>query len=131
METTRNENSRIYNLINGAKIWYQMLWTSWLQLIFLVLTCESDSCILQFLNKLNLTYQRLTDFMASFYFIPIVLVLWSRFPLCYTPIRPFLTFRDQNSILIVGCVTTLITRFASPTLHQPLFGRGLSHPMLS
>ena len=30
-------------------------------------TCESDSCILQFLNELNLTYQRLTSFVASFY----------------------------------------------------------------
>ena len=29
---------------------------------FLVLTCESDSCIFQFLNELNLTYQRLTNF---------------------------------------------------------------------
>jgi hypothetical protein len=38
-----------------------------------------DSCILQFLNELNLTYRRLTSFVASFYFIPIVLVPWSRF----------------------------------------------------
>ncbi|KAL3565201.1 hypothetical protein D5086_033247 [Populus alba] len=38
--------------------------------------------------------------------IPIVLVPWGRFPLCHTPIRPILAFRDQISILIVGCVTT-------------------------
>ena len=31
--------------------------------------CESDSCILQFLNELNLTYRRLTGFVASFYSI--------------------------------------------------------------
>jgi len=37
---------------------------------------------------------------------PIVLVPWGRFPLCHTPIRPISAFRDQISILIVGCVTT-------------------------
>jgi len=37
---------------------------------------------------------------------PIVLVSWGRFPLCHTPIRPISAFRDQISILIVGCVTT-------------------------
>jgi hypothetical protein len=73
---------------------------------FSVFTCESDSCVLQFLNELNLTYQRLTDFMASFYFIPVVLVSWSKFSLCHTPIRPFSAFQDEISILIVGCVTT-------------------------
>ena len=38
--------------------------------------------------------------------IPIVLVPWGRFPLCRTPIRPISAFRDQISILIVGCLTT-------------------------
>ena len=37
---------------------------------------------------------------------PIVLVPWGRFPLCHTPIRPISSFRDQISILIMGCVTT-------------------------
>jgi hypothetical protein len=37
---------------------------------------------------------------------PIVLVPWGRFSLCHTPIRPISAFRDQISILIVGCVTT-------------------------
>jgi hypothetical protein len=37
---------------------------------------------------------------------PIVLVPWGRFPLCHTPIRLISAFRDQISILIVGCVTT-------------------------
>ena len=41
---------------------------------------------------------------------PIVLVPWGKFPLCHTPIIPISAFRDQISILIVGCV---ITRFAS------------------
>jgi len=36
---------------------------------FFSFTGESDSCILQFLNELNLTYQRLTGFVASFYSI--------------------------------------------------------------
>jgi hypothetical protein len=67
-----------------------------------------DSYILWFLKKLNLTYQRLTSFVASFNFIPIVLVPY--FPLYHTLIRSLLTFRDQISILIVDCMTT---RFAS------------------
>jgi len=37
---------------------------------------------------------------------PIVLVPWGKFSLCHTPIRPISAFRDQISILIVGCVTT-------------------------
>jgi hypothetical protein len=53
--------------------------------------------------------------MASFYFIPIVLVPWGRFSLYNTPVRPFLAFRDQISILIVGCV---ITKFASYILDK-------------
>jgi hypothetical protein len=73
---------------------------------FSVLMFEIDSCIIQFLNKLNLTYRRLTGFVASFYFIPIVLVPWDKFPLCHTPIRFILAFQDQISILIVSCVTT-------------------------
>jgi hypothetical protein len=44
--------------------------------------------------------------VASFYFILIVLVSWSIFSLCHTPIRPILAFWDHISILIVGCVTT-------------------------
>jgi hypothetical protein len=62
--------------------------------------CGSDSCILQFLNELNLTYQRLTGFVVSFDFIPIVLVPWDRFPLCHTPIRPISAFQDQILILV-------------------------------
>jgi len=69
---------------------------------FLVLMCESDSCIPQFLNEINLTYRRLTGFVASFYFIPIVLVPWGRFSLCHTPIKQISTFRNYISILIVG-----------------------------
>jgi hypothetical protein len=38
-----------------------------------------------------------------------VLVPWGRFSLCHTPIRSFLAFQDQISILIVGCVTTRFT----------------------
>jgi hypothetical protein len=66
---------------------------------FLVLTCESDSCILQLLNKLNLTYRRLTGFVTLFYFIPIVL--------CHTPIRPILAFRDEVDLVVVVFILTL------------------------
>jgi len=59
-----------------------------------------------FLNELNLTYQRLISFVASFDFIAIVLVPWDKFSLCHTPTRLLLTFQDQISILIVGCATT-------------------------
>jgi hypothetical protein len=86
---------------------------------FLVLTCENDSCIFQFLNELNLTYRRLTGFKMSFYFILIVLVSWGRFSLCHTPIRPFLAFRNQISILIVGVCDHVITRFASHMFTNP------------
>jgi hypothetical protein len=48
---------------------------------------------------------------------PMVLVPWGKFPLCHTPIRPISAFRDQISILIVGCV---ITRFASIPFHPLL-----------
>jgi uncharacterized membrane protein len=85
---------------NSSSHWWILL------LNFSVLTCESDSCILQFLNKLNLTYKKWTSFVASIYFIPIVLVLWGRFPLCHTPIRPISAFHDHISILIMGCITT-------------------------
>jgi hypothetical protein len=46
-----------------------------------------------------MTYQKLTGFMVSFYFILILLVSWDRFLLCHTPIRPILALRDQISIL--------------------------------
>jgi len=73
---------------------------------FSVLTCESDYYILQFLNKLNLTYQRLTSFVASFYFIPIVLVPWGKFLLCHTPITPFFGSLKSDLNLDCGFVTT-------------------------
>jgi hypothetical protein len=37
--------------------------------------------------------------------ILIVLVPWNKFSLCHTPIKPISAFRDQISILIVGCMT--------------------------
>jgi len=70
------------------------------------LTCMGDSCILWFLNKLNLTYQRLNDFVALFDFISIVLMSWDKFLLCHTPIKFLSAFQDQISILIVSCMTT-------------------------
>ena len=63
--------------------------------IFSVLTCESDSCILQSLNELNLTYQILTGFMMLFHFILIVLVPWGKFSLCHTSIIPILAFKAR------------------------------------
>ena len=75
------------------------------------LTRERDSTILWFLNELNLTYQRLNSFVASFDFIPIMLMHWGRFSLCHTHIKPLSAFQDQISIFIVGYV---IMRFTSP-----------------
>ena len=37
--------------------------------------------------------------------IPIVLVPWSKFLLCHTPIRPISAFQDQISVLIMDCMT--------------------------
>jgi len=92
------------NYLNTCNQNFSSHW--WILILnFSGLTCESDSCILQFLNELNLTYRRLTGFMTSFYFIPIVLVSWGKFSLCHTLIRPISAFWDQISILIVGCVT--------------------------
>jgi hypothetical protein len=92
------------NYLNSCNQNFGSHW--WILLLkFLVLTCESDSCTLQFLNKLNLTYQRSTDFVVSSYFISIVLVAWGKFSLC-SLIISFLAFRGQISILIVGCLTT-------------------------
>ena len=85
------------------KFWYFFI-SNTFKLFSLI--CEKDSCILWFLNELNLTYQRLIGFMASFEFILIVLVLWDRFLLCHTPIIPLSAFLDQILILIVDYVTT-------------------------
>ena len=54
---------------------------------------------------------------------PIVLVPWGTFPLCHTPIRPISAFRDQISILIVGCVTM---RFASLGIRARLRNKVIS-----
>ena len=58
--------------------------------------------------------------------IPIVLVPWGRFPLCHTLMTPILVFRNQISILIVGCVTTwsrgshqLVSELGSETRSYP------------
>jgi hypothetical protein len=69
------------------------------------LTPKRDSYIIWFLNEMNLTYQRLTGFMVSFDFIPIVLVPWDKFSLCHIPIIPLSAFQDQILILIVSCMT--------------------------
>jgi len=57
---------------------------------------------------------------------PIVLVPWGKFSLCHTPIRSISAFRDQISILIVGCVTTwsrgshqLVSELGSETRSYP------------
>ena len=50
--------------------------------------------ILNFLNELNLIYQRLTGFVASFDFIPIVLLSWNRFSLYHISIRPISIIQD-------------------------------------
>jgi hypothetical protein len=59
-------------------------------------------------------------------FNPIMLVPWDRFPLCYTPIKPFSALQDQISILIVSFVTTwsrgshqLVSELGSKTRSYP------------
>jgi hypothetical protein len=53
------------NYLNICNLNFESHW--WILLLnFLVLTCQSDSCILQFFNELNLTYQRLTSFMFHY-----------------------------------------------------------------
>ena len=59
-----------------------------------------------------MTYQRLTSFMASLDFIVIVLVSYDMFILCYTSIRPFLTFQDRIN-LDCGLRDHIIMRFTS------------------
>jgi hypothetical protein len=54
--------------------------------------CESDSCVLYFINELNLIDQRLIGFVVLFSFIRIVLVPWDKFLLCHTSIRSILIF---------------------------------------
>ena len=92
------------NYLNTCKPKFRSHWRVIL-LNFSVLTCERASYIFLFLNELNLTYQRLTCFVVSFNFIPIVLMPCSRFSLCYTLIKPLLVFRDQISILIESYMT--------------------------
>ena len=93
------------NYLKISMLKFQSHW--WIILLnFLVLMFERESYIFIFLNNLNLTYRRLTGFVMSFKFIPIELVSWNKFLLCYTHIRSILAFRNQISILIVDCVTT-------------------------
>jgi hypothetical protein len=68
------------------------------------LTCERYSCIVLFLNELNLTYWRLISFRGIVWLHSNKVVPWGKFLLCHTPIRPLSAFQDQISILIVGCV---------------------------
>ena len=58
------------------------------------LMCERDSYIIWFLNELNLTYKKLSDFVMLFDFIPVVLIPWDMFSLCHTPSRPLSSFQD-------------------------------------
>ena len=81
---------------------------------FSVLTCESDSSALE---RTESDSSKINWLRGVIVLIPIVLVPWGRFPLCRTPIRPISAFRDQISILIVGCVTT---RFASAGIRARL-----------
>jgi hypothetical protein len=65
------------------------------------------------LEQIESNLSKINWLFSVFLLIPIVLVPWGRFPLCHTPIRPIFAFRDQISILIVGYVTNVITRFTS------------------
>ena len=73
---------------------------------------ERDSCILWFVNELHLIYQRLTGFMTSFDFIPIVIMSWGRFSLCHSYQTSF-GFLGLDLNLDWGLHDHMITRFAS------------------
>jgi len=70
---------------------------------FSILAFESDSCILQFLNKLNLS--KINWLRGVILLHSNSVGAWGRFPSFHTPIRPISAFQDEISILIVGCVT--------------------------
>jgi hypothetical protein len=80
-------------------------WTSYLVRIFFLQGC--CSWFWEFPSSTSESDLSKSNWLRSIILlIPLVLVSWGRFPLCHTPIRPISTFRDQISILIVGCVTT-------------------------
>jgi hypothetical protein len=68
------------------------------------------------LERTEFELSKINWFRGIILLIPIVLVPWDKFSLCHTPIRSISAFRDQISILIVGCVTML-----SRALHHSIF----------
>ena len=110
------------NYWNTCNLNFSSLW--WLLLLnFSVLTWEwfLHSSVLE---RTEFDLSKINWLRGVILFIPIVLVPWDRFSLCHTPIRPISAFRDQISILIVGCV---ITRFAS-VLHLEIILQLIKDP---
>jgi hypothetical protein len=63
-------------------------------------------------KRLNMTYQGITNLVASFVSIPIVLAFWDRFPLSHTSQTWFLAFLEKYH-LCWGLLNHMIKRFAS------------------
>jgi hypothetical protein len=88
--------------------WKQKAMDLWNKLVF----CTMQHVMLSLLEqRSNLTYQGITNIVASFDSIPIVLVPWDRFSLCHTSQTWFLAF--LGIMFFRGCLTTW-----SKGLHQ-------------
>ena len=67
---------------------------------FLVLTCESDSCIFLVLERTEFDLSKINWLRDVILLIPIALVPWGRFSLGYTPIRPKINWLRGVILLI-------------------------------
>jgi hypothetical protein len=95
-------------------------------LIFFVLTCESDSCILQFLNELNLTYWRLISFVASFYFIPNSVGSSGQVFIVSHSYQTYFDFSWSDLNLYCGLCNRMITRFVAVGIRARLRNKVIS-----
>ena len=87
--------------------------------------CESDSCILQFLNELNLTYRRLSGFVASFYSFQQCWCLEVGFH-CVTLLSDLFQLLGSDLDLDSGLRDHVITRFASVGIRARLRNKVIS-----
>jgi hypothetical protein len=86
--------------------------------------CESDSCILQCLNELNLTYQRLIGFVAhstSFHS--------ASFSLCHTP-KTYVDFLRSDLNFYCGLYDHVTIRFTSNLARNTTLSEMCSYPVL-
>ena len=99
------------NYLNTCNLNFGNHW--WILLLnFSVLTCESDSCILQFLNELNLTYRGLTSLWHHFTQSNNVGAL-GQVSIVSHSYQTYFGFPRSNLNLNCGLRDHMITRFAS------------------